>query len=380
MNEKITHITVFGGTGMLGRPVVRELAAAGFKVTAMVRDAGRAASKLPDDVRIVEGDLSSKKDIRAALENADAVYLNLSTRPDVKKYDSFIPEREGLENVLAVIDQINQKARDASSRRSEQEEEANPDPDVADPSSRVDADRGVTESPGEHGKSQSLSEQHKKESGSGHGKTGDRRVTDDRRITDEQRITGAHMIKRVAAISSLVQRYQGTAGFHWWVFEIKQWAEKMLREADVPVTVFYPSSFMETMDQGGVMQGRRLMLVGKSRQPMHFIAGSDYGRMVAEAFRHHDASDQFYDIHGPEALTFDDAALEFIKNYRHGPIKITRIPMWLIKLFGTLNGEMNYLAHIMDALNNYAEPGPDPSVREKLGHPKVTMAQYARRL
>ncbi|TVQ74217.1 MAG: NAD-dependent epimerase/dehydratase family protein [Balneolaceae bacterium] len=309
MNESITHITVFGGTGMLGRPVVRELAAAGYQVTVMVRNAGRAKSKLPDEVRLVEGDLSRRKDIRTALENAEAVYLNLSTRPDVKKYDSFVAERDGLENVLAVVDELNQTGENA-----------------------------------EHGKK------------------------------EERRI------KRVAAISSLVHRYQGTAGFRWWVFEIKQWADKKLREADLPVTVFYPSSFMETMDQGGIMQGQRLMLVGKSRQPMHFIAGSDYGRMVAEAFRHHDGSDQFYDIHGPEALTFDDAALEFIKNYRRGPLKITRIPMWLIKLVGTVNGEVNYLAHIMDALNNYAEPEPDPSVREKLGHPKVTLAEYARRL
>jgi len=350
MKETITHITVFGSTGMLGRPVVRELVAAGFQVTAMVRNAGRAKSKLPDAVRIVEGDLSRRKDIRSALENADAVYLNLSTRPDVKKYDSFIAERDGLENVLAVVDQLNQTGEDTSSRTMDPDEAVQSDDNVrsasgaAGSSSRVDADRGKSQSRGKHGK------------------------------TEERKI------KRVAVISSLVQRYQGTAGFRWWVFEIKQWADKKLREADVPVTVFYPSSFMETMDQGGIMQGQRLMLVGKSRQPMHFIAGSDYGRMVAEAFRHHDGSDQFYDIHGTEALTFNDAALEFIKNYRHGPLKITRVPMWLIKLMGKVNGEVNYLAHIMDALNNYAEPEPDPSVRHKLGHPKVTMAEYARRL
>ena len=350
MKETITHITVFGGTGMLGRPVVRELVRAGYDVTAMVRNAERAKSKLPDAVRLVEGELSRRKDIRSALENSDAVYLNLSTRPDVKKYDSFIAERDGLENVLAVVDQLNQTGEDTSSRTMDPDEAVQSDDNVrsasgaAGPSYPVDADRGETQVRGEHGK------------------------------------TDARRIKRVAAISSLVHRYQGTAGFRWWVFEIKQWADKKLREADVPVTVFYPSSFMETMDQGGIMQGQRLMLVGKSRQPMHFIAGSDYGRMVAKAFRHHDGSDEFYDIHGPEALTFDDAALEFIKNYRRGPLKITRIPMWLIKLVGTVNGEVNYLAHIMDALNNYAEPEPDPSVMEKLGHPKVTMAEYARRL
>ncbi len=306
MEEIIKKITVFGGTGMLGKPVVRELVRAGYDVTAMVRDTGRAASKLPGKVTLVEGDLASRKDIAAALKGADAVYLNLSTRPDVKKYEKFIAERDGLENVLAVVAQINGDAE-----------------------------------------------------------------ADDR---------PAGPIKRVAAISSLVQRYQGTAGFRWWAFEIKQWAEKMLREAGVPVTIFYPSSFMETMDQGGIMQGHRLMLVGKSRQPMYFIAGEDYGRMVAEAFRLHDGSDQFYDIQGTVALTFGEAALEFVKNYRHGPLKITRVPMWLIKAMGAVNAEVDYLAHIMEALNNYAEPEPDPSVRKKLGHPQVTLGEYARRL
>lgn len=324
MEATIKKIAVFGGTGMLGKPVVRELIRAGYGVTAMVRDSGRAASKLPEKVTLKEGDLASKKDIAAALEGADAVYLNLSTRPDVKKYDHFIAERDGLENVLAVVAQINGDA---------------------------DGSHGLEAGKGDRPESETVGDSNP-----------------------------SGPVKRVAAISSLVHRYNGTGNFHWWAFEIKQWAEKILREADVPVTIFYPSSFMETMDQGGILQGRRLMLVGRSRQPMHFIAGKDYGRMVAEAFRHHDESDQFYDIHGTEALTFDDAALEFIKNYRHGPLKITRVPMWLIKLVGTVNGEVNYLANIMNALNNYAEPKPDPSVWENLGRPKVTLAEYARRL
>lgn len=314
MEDAIKKITVFGGTGMLGKPVVRELVRAGYDVTVMVRDTGRAASTLPEKVTLKEGDLTRKKDIMAVLEEADAVYLNLSTRPDVKKYDSFIPERDGLESVLSVIAEINSRG----------------------------AIRGSTQEPEVNG--------------------------------------SGPKIKRVASISSLVQRYQGTEGFSWWVFEIKQWAEKMLKEADVPVTIFYPSSFMETMDQGGILQGRRLMLVGTSREPMHFIAASDYGRMVARAFKLHDRSDQFYDIQGTQALTMEDAALEFVKNYRHGPLKITRVPMWVIKVLGGFNGEVNYLAHFMEALNKYKEPKPDPSVWEKLGRPRTSLAEYARRL
>ena len=307
MAHSIKKITVFGGTGMLGRPVVRELINAGFEVTAMVRDTEKAVVKLPETCTLVQGDLSHKKDIAGALADADAIYLNLSTRPDVKKYDPFIPERDGLENVLSVVEEMNSKA----------ESDQNP---------------------------------------------------------------GELKIKRVASISSLVQRYQGSDGFDWWVFEIKQWAERILKEAKVPVTIFYPSSFMETMDQGGIMQGRRLMLVGKSRQPMYFIAGADYGRMVAGSFRLHDDSDHFYDIQGIKGMTFDDAALEFVKNYRHGPLKITHVPMWLIKMAGAINGEVHYLSHIMEALNNYPEPEPDESVWKKLGRPEITLADYARGL
>ncbi|MBP3191322.1 SDR family oxidoreductase [Natronogracilivirga saccharolytica] len=302
MNEEIKKITVFGATGMLGKPVVRELVKADYEVTAMVRDAGRAIPKLPENVNVTEGDLSNREDIAAAIQHADAVYLNLSIRPDVKKYDSFIAERDGLENVLAGVAAVNDDA--ASTRK----------------------------------------------------------------------------IKRVGAISSLVHRYQGTNNFDWWVFEIKKWAAETLIKADVPVSIFYPSSFMETFDQGGIMQGHRLMLPGKSRWPMHFIAGSDYGRMVAEAFRTNDGNDYEYDIHGPQAMTMGEAALEFLKHYRHGPLKITKVPMWPLKLVGMINGEVHYLSRIMEALNNYPEEGPDEQVWQKLGRPRVTLADYARRL
>lgn len=43
MEPNITEITVFGGTGMLGKPVVRALIDEGYTVTVMVRDPDRAA-------------------------------------------------------------------------------------------------------------------------------------------------------------------------------------------------------------------------------------------------------------------------------------------------------------------------------------------------
>lgn len=322
MEPNITEITVFGGTGMLGKPVVRALIDEGYTVTVMVRDPDRAAELLPDSAILVQGDLAKKKDIISALEGADAAYLNLSTRPDVKKYHSFIAERDGLENILAAVDDIN------GVHPADQ--------------SKIPVER-IPERP-------------------------------------QMRIKGGSpiRIKRVSAISSMVQRYQGVNGFSWWVFEIKRWAQHILESSSVPTTVFFPSSFMETIDKGGIMQGNRLMLVGRSRHPMHFISGMDYGRMVAEDFRRVDEQNRAYDIQGTESFRFDEAALIFAKNFRHRPLKITKLPMWPIKMMGLINDEVGYLGRIMEALNNFKEPEPDGSVWRSLGRPETTLEEYAR--
>ena len=102
-------ITVFGATGMLGKPVVRELVNAGFEVTVLARSPEKARAGLPVEVKFLQGDLQNKQDVERALETADGVYLNLSVPPESAPTD-FQPEREGLKTVLEV-------AKDANVRR-----------------------------------------------------------------------------------------------------------------------------------------------------------------------------------------------------------------------------------------------------------------------
>ncbi len=95
-------ITVFGATGMLGQPVVKALADAGFEVTALVRNTQKASAVLPSTVTLVEGDLENIAAIRRSLEGAEGVYLSLSFEQTAKSAD-FIGERDGLRNILSVI-------------------------------------------------------------------------------------------------------------------------------------------------------------------------------------------------------------------------------------------------------------------------------------
>ncbi|NMM50291.1 NmrA family NAD(P)-binding protein [Flammeovirgaceae bacterium KN852] len=92
-------IAVFGATGMLGVPVVKELIKEGFKIRALVRDENKAKRLLPDSVELISGDLKNEKDISNTLSGADAVYMNLNIKANEKK-GSWMAEREGVQSII----------------------------------------------------------------------------------------------------------------------------------------------------------------------------------------------------------------------------------------------------------------------------------------
>jgi uncharacterized protein YbjT (DUF2867 family) len=76
--SNIRKIAVIGATGMLGKPVTLQLVAAGFEVTALVRDPEKAANLLPPSVKRVRADVKDLDSLKQALAGQDALYLNLS--------------------------------------------------------------------------------------------------------------------------------------------------------------------------------------------------------------------------------------------------------------------------------------------------------------
>ncbi|MES2386572.1 MAG: NmrA family NAD(P)-binding protein [Bacteroidota bacterium] len=92
-------ITVFGATGMLAVPVVKQFVKAGYKVRAFVRDEAKAKTLLPAEAEIFIGNLSNREDIAGALAGADIAYLNLSVEQNSHERD-FQSERDGLDIIL----------------------------------------------------------------------------------------------------------------------------------------------------------------------------------------------------------------------------------------------------------------------------------------
>ncbi|HEX6179644.1 MAG TPA: NAD(P)H-binding protein [Chitinophagaceae bacterium] len=284
-------ILVIGASGMLGKPVTKQLSKAGFELTLLARNIPSMRDIYPS-ARIIEGDVLDPLSLVAAMDGQDAIYVNLQApRGAHRSYP--LPEREGINNVV-----------------------------------------------------------------------------------DAATYAG---IKRIAYLSSLVQNYNGTDGYHWWIFDMKQSAVQRIRSSGIPYTIFFASSFMECLDQL-MMQGNKILLAGESKVPMHFIAGEDFGRQVARSFELPGDDNHEYVIQGTEAYNWDDAAHIFIDNYKKTRLKTMKAPMGMMKFFGIFSGKAEYGYKICTALNNYPETFDAERTWRELGKPEMTLAQYARKV
>lgn len=283
----MTKVIFIGASGMLGKPVAKELIKAGFEVTLLARDEDKMKQLFPT-AKIIPGDIMDTTSLEKVFAGQDIVYMNLSVAQNSKKKDAQ-PEREGLKNVLEIS---------------------------------------------------------KKTS-----------------------------IIRIGYLSSLIKNYQGMNGFNWWSFEIKNNAVEMIKSSGITYSIFYPSTFMETLDQQ-MKKGKNITLVGRSEMPMWFIASADYARQVVKAFQIAGNTNQEYIIQGTEPYTFAQAAKIFKDNYST-PLKIINVPIGIPKFLGNFVQMINYRANICQSLNKYPEKFESEKTWADLGKPSISLAQYA---
>jgi len=84
----MTKILVTGATGNVGSRVVNVLRERGMQVRAFVRDPGKAAAMLGDDVDLAVGDFGDPASIRAALDGVSGVFLACGNQPRQVEYET----------------------------------------------------------------------------------------------------------------------------------------------------------------------------------------------------------------------------------------------------------------------------------------------------
>ncbi|WP_083882518.1 SDR family oxidoreductase [Fibrisoma limi] len=187
-------------------------------------------------------------------------------------------------------------------------------------------------------------------------------------------------VKRIGYLSSIIMRYQGMDGFHWWVFDIKHEAVRLIKESGLPYSIFYPSCFMDSLFYTQ-KQGSRILMAGRSPVRPWYVAGIDYGRQVAKAFQiAQEGQHQEYVIQGPEPMTQHEAAERFVAAYPKEKLTVTTAPHWIMRVAGKFSQQMNYGAHITEALNKYPEEFEAGTTWADLGEPRTTIEQFAKQV
>ncbi|MFT6205340.1 MAG: hypothetical protein ACJA1O_002957 [Spirosomataceae bacterium] len=278
-------VLVIGATGMLGKPVTKQLIKAGFDVSVMSRNE-KALREMFAEPNVFQGDLKSKADLRASMSGQDVVYLNLSVLQTQKETD-WLTEREGLQNVIEIAKEVN--------------------------------------------------------------------------------------LPRIALLSSLVMNYQGTNDFDWWVFRVKENAIRLIKDSGIPHSIYYPSTFMESYSLQ--IFGNFIAEAGKSFHKMYFIAAEDYGNQVANDLGNESTESREFSIQGTEAFTYNGANRVFAQ-YSPKKLTVLHTPLWVFKMGSVLIRKVDYLYHIMTAINNYPEKFESEKTWLELGKPAITLKEF----
>lgn len=178
--------------------------------------------------------------------------------------------------------------------------------------------------------------------------------------------------KRLCYLSSILQNYETS----WWAIQIKKEAVDIIKNSGVTYTIFYPSTFMETLLVS--IQGSKLMIAGTPKYKNYWIAADDYASQVAKVLKDASDANEEYFIQGLEALTFIEAGQKFINSYQRKSLKLSKAPIQMLKFIGVFVPKVSYAANIINSINNYPETFQAEETWKALGKPSITIEQFAK--
>ena len=150
-------------------------------------------------------------------------------------------------------------------------------------------------------------------------------------------------------------------------------AEKAIRNCGMAYTIFCPTWPMEQIVR--FAQGGKPSLIGKQPLPVHFFATQDLARMVSKSYQLAEAQNKRFYVYGLEAMTIKTALERYCAKFHPEVRKIPVMPIWLVKLLGTLTGNemLKFAAGLMGYFDKTPETGDPTEANQILGAPAITL-------
>jgi len=181
-------------------------------------------------------------------------------------------------------------------------------------------------------------------------------------------------VKRVLRLSAMGVE---EAAEDWWAAANKLEADLALEASDLDWTVFRPTWFMESIPASCV--GPVLIQLPAPGDRIWWIAGRDFGRMVAAALRRPETAGRIYRVQGCDPRSVAEAYARFAEIWKDSLVRVP-MPEVALKLGAKAVPMLEYLERLLDLTFSHAvkEPG---SVEGRDRHqPTITVEQYAREL
>ncbi|MBK8975936.1 MAG: NAD(P)H-binding protein [Planctomycetes bacterium] len=154
-------------------------------------------------------------------------------------------------------------------------------------------------------------------------------------------------------------------------------AERAIAGSGAPFTVFRCTMFMELLPK--LVRGGRAMILGDQPTPWHWVAADDFAAMVSRALGTAEAAGRTLYVHGPEALTFEEAMRIYQPICAPGA-KVTTVPFWLLRLMSWMPGRAE-LRHvglpIMRYFTKVREIGDAAEANALLGAAATTLRAWS---
>lgn len=182
-------------------------------------------------------------------------------------------------------------------------------------------------------------------------------------------------IKQIAYLSSFLARnYQGD----WWVFKAKKSSIRRVKATGLPYTIFYPSNFMENFANGMVQNNKIMLPTISAQNPAWWIAGEDFGRLVASAFKTEKSLNREYPVQGIEPMTMLQASEKYMLAYTKSKLSISKMPLGLMKFLAIFVSPLRFVSKLMNVMLHNVETFEAQNTWEELGKPQITIETFAK--
>lgn len=180
-------------------------------------------------------------------------------------------------------------------------------------------------------------------------------------------------IERISYISGTSVREDTTYNP---IIKRKFLAEKSIIESGISYCIFCPTWFMESLPK--FIKGNHAYLFGKQPNPYHFIAASDFAKMVSNSYKLENPVYKRFFIHGPEGILFEEALKRYCSVFHPEIKKISKMPFWLANIIATIkrSKEMKSINDFMRFFEKAGEKGDPTEANNILGAPKITLDEW----